>query len=315
MPEKLIIVFILGAAISLVSLDVLAQTEAPAGELAEGSPEAPVAEPLEKPVDLELLFDPQEGSGELSAIKEKIQSLLRQNEELAPQVEPLKQELGDLQEKVKQSRAEIASLEKKRSERQKDLEQNMKNMRGSGQPAQALRLLQSYDMQYQEKELELELKLKELASRDKRLARERQLAGLQKELEQNTAEEKRLADEAQVFKDNAALVYELEFLKQENILLEDQLRSPGTLSGSGGIKPESGAAGETIRRKEEERERLARAIEELKVEQESVSAPEVAGFSVFEARFRDSVKVLEEENKQLKNQIFSLQEKTQKRSQ
>lgn len=306
MPKKLIIVFILGAVISLVSLDVLAQTEEPAGELAEAS----VAEPLEKPVDLELLFDPQEGFGELSAIKEKIQSLLRQNEKLAPQVESLKQELGDLQEKVKQSRAEITSLEKKRSERQKDLEQNIKNMRGSGQP-QALRLLQSYDMQYQEKELELELKLKELASRDKRLARERQLAGLQKELEQNTAEEKRLVDEAQVFKDNAALVYELEFLKQENILLEDQLRSPGTLSGSGGINPESGAVGETIRRKEEERERLARAIEELKVEQESVSAPEAAGFSVFEARFRDSVKVLEEENRQLKNKIFSFKKKVQ----
>ena len=105
--------------------------------------------------------------------------------------------------------------------------------------------------------------------REKRPARERQLAGLQKELEQNTAGEKRLADEALVFKDNAALVYELEFLKQENILLEDQLRSPRTLSGPGGINPESGTGGEIIRRKEAERERLARAIEQLKTEQES----------------------------------------------
>ena len=242
MPKKLIIVFILGVAISLVPLDLRAQTEEPVEELTEGPAEASVAEPFEEPVDLELLFDPQEGSGELSAIKEDIQSLLRQNEELAPQVESLKQEFWDLQGKVKQSRDEIASLEEKRSERQKDLEQNIKNMRESGQP-QALRLLQSYDMQYQKKELELELKLKELASRDKRLARERQLAGSQKELEQNAAEEKRLADEARVFKDSAALVYELEFLKQENILLEDQLRSPRTLSGSGDIEPESGAAG------------------------------------------------------------------------
>lgn len=294
MSNKIIIIFILGAAISLVSLDLRAQTE----------------EPAEEPVDLELLFDPQEGSGELSAIKKKIQSLLRQNEELAPQVESLKQEFGNLQEKVKQSRADIASLEKKRSERQKDLEQNITNMRESGQP-QSLRLLRSYDMQYQKKEFELELKLKELALREKRLARDRQLAGLQKELEQNAAEEKRLADEARVFKDNVAFVYELEFLKQENILLEDQLRFPRTLSGSGGIKPESGAVGEIIRHKEEERERLARAIEELKTEQGFVSAPAADGFSVFEARFRDSVKVLEEENRQLKNKIFSFKEKIQ----
>lgn len=294
MSNKIIIIFILGTAISLVSLDLRAQTE----------------EPAEEPVDLELLFDPQEGSGELSVIKKKIQSLLRQNEELAPQVESLKQEFGNLQEKVKQSRADISSLEKKRSERQKDLEQNITNMRESGQP-QSLRLLRSYDMQYQKKEFELELKLKELALREKRLARDRQLAGLQKELEQNAAEEKRLADEARVFKDNVAFVYELEFLKQENILLEDQLRSPRTLSGSGGIKPESGAVGEIIRHKEEERERLARAIEELKTEQGFVSAPAADGFSVFEARFRDSVKVLEEENRQLKNKIFSFKEKIQ----
>lgn len=308
MPKKLIIVFILGAAIPLVSLDLRAQAEEPVEELAEGPAEAPVVKPFEELADLKLLFDPQEGSGEFSAIKEKIQSLLRQNEELAPQVESLKQEFGDLQEKVKQSRAEITSLEKKRSERQKDLEQNIKNMRESGQP-QALWLLQSYDMQYQKKELELELKLSELASRDKRLARERQLAGSRKELEQNTAEEKRLADEARVFKDNAALVYELESLKQENILLEDQLKSPRTLSGSGDIEPGPGAMGETIRRKEEERERLARAIEQLKTKQEFFPAPETGGFSVFEAQFRDAVKVLEEENKQLKNQIFSLKEK------
>ncbi len=312
MPNKIIIILILGAAISLGSLDLRAQTEEPVEELTEGPAEASVVEPLEEPVDLELLFDPQEGSGELSAIKEKIRSLLRQNEELAPQVESLKQEFGDLREKVKQSRAAITSLEKKRSERQKDLEQNIKNMRESGQP-QALRLLQSYDMQYHKKELELDLKLKELALRGKRLARERQLAGSQKELEQNAAEEKRLADESRVFKDNAALVYELESLKQENILLEDQLRSPRTLSGSGDIEPGSGAVGEIIRRKEEERERLARAIEQLKVEQESVSAPKAGGFSVFEARFRDSVKVLEEENRQLKNKIFLLKEKIQKR--
>jgi hypothetical protein len=86
------------------------------------------------------------------------------------------------------------------------------------------------------------------------------------------------------------------------------------LSGPGGIEPGSGAAGETIRHKEEERDRLARAVERLKAEQGSFSAPAAGGFSVFEARFRDSVKVLEEENRQLKNKIFLLKEKNQKRS-
>lgn len=271
---------------------------------------AQTGEPAEDPVDLELLFDPQEGSGELSAIKEKIQSLLRQNTELTDQARSLKQESLELQEKLQQTRAAVVAPAKDRAPAPKRLEQTAKDAPGSHQP-QSLRLLQSYDMQYQKKELELELKLKELALREKRPSRERQLAGLQKELEQNAAEEKRLADEALVFKDNAALAYELEFLKQENILLEDQLRSPRTLSGFGGIKPESGTVGEIIRRKEAERERLARAIEQLKTEQESFSAPDSAGFSVFEARFRDSVKVLEEENRQLKNKIFSLREKIQ----
>ena len=304
MPNKIITIFILGAAISLVSLDLHAQTGEPAEALAEGPAEASV----EEPVDLELLFDPQEGSGELSVIRERIQSLLRQNTGLTDQARSLKQESLELQEKLQQARAAVVAPAKDQAPAPKGLEQTVKDAQGSRQP-QSLRLLQSYDMQYQKKELELELKLKGLALRENRPARERQLAGLQKDLEQNTAEEKRLADEALVFKDNAALVYELESLKQENILLEDQLRSPRTLSGPGGINPESGTVGEIIRRKEAERERLARAIEQLKTEQESVSAPAAVGFSVFEARFRDSVKVLEEENRQLKNKIFSLREK------
>ena len=166
-------------------------------------------------------------------------------------------------------------------------------------------------MQYQKKELELELKIKELALRDKRLARERQLAGSQKELEQNAAEEKRLADEARALKDNAALVYELESLKQENILLEDQLRSPGRCQVPATSNRDPARWGDYPPQRRG-RERLARAIEQLKVEQESVSAPKAGGFSVFEARFRDSVKVLEEENRQLKNKIFLLKEKIKK---
>src|SRR3989344_1314414 len=97
MPNKIITIFILGAAISLVSLDLHAQAGEPAEGLAEG--------PAEEPVDLELLFDPQEGSGELSVIKERIQSLLRQNTGLTDQARSLKQESLELQEKLQQARA------------------------------------------------------------------------------------------------------------------------------------------------------------------------------------------------------------------
>ncbi len=267
---------------------------------------------VEEPVELESLFNPDEGSGELRAVKEKIQSLLRENEELSPQVESVKQEFLDLQEKVKRSRDEVAALEKEHA-------QQIKDMRESGQP-QSLRLLQSYDQQYQKKQLKIELKLQELALKGKQPARDLQISALQKELEENAAQEKQLADEAQALKKNNTLVYDLECLKQENALLEDQLKLSPPLQDSTGIKQgfgdsppgPTGAAWEDIRRKEEEKARLQHKIEQLTVEQER--SPVDSDISVFETQFRGSVERLEEENKQLKDQAFSLQKKIQERS-
>lgn len=309
MPHKIIIVLILGAAISLVSPDVHAQADDPAKE----------------PVELKLLFNPDEGSGELRAIKERIQSLLRQNEELAPRAESLKQEFWDLQKKVRRSRAEAAALEQKHAENQKKmeqqaqkkLEQKAENTRESGRP-QSLQQLRLYDLQYQKKELELELKLKELALKEKQQAYDRQMAEWHQELEQNAAEEKRLADETWASRDNAAPVYELESLKQENMLLESQLKLPVPPQSSAGTKEDlSGRAGpvwEAVRRKEEQKERLERGIERLRLEKDQERSSSDVNSSSFEKEFRGSVERLEQENKELKDRIFSLREKNQKRS-
>ena len=120
--------------------------------MAEEPVEASVEASVEEPVDLELLFDPQEGSGELSVIKERIQSLLRQNTGLTDQARSLKQESLELQEKLQQARAAVVAPAKDRATAPKGLEQTAKDTPGSRQP-QSLRLLQSYDMQYQKKNL------------------------------------------------------------------------------------------------------------------------------------------------------------------
>jgi len=278
-----------------------------ADDSAEGPAEASAEEPFEDQSGLELLFDPQQGSGELSSIKEQIRSLLRQNEELAPQAIALKQELGDLKERIQRSRDELAALEETRARR-------IKNRRESGQP-QSLQLLQTYDMQYQKKKLEIELKLRELALQEKQRARERQLAELQKEIDDNAALEKQLAGEAEGPQRGNALVYELESLKQENILLEDQLKLPITPQGSEDLLGRDGPAWEAIRRKEEQKERLKSRIEQLQLENDEGRSSSDINFSVFEKEFRGSVERLEKENKQLKDQILLLREKTQKRSQ
>ena len=275
----------------MASVDVHAQTSAPA----------------EGPVELESLFDSNEGSGELHAIKEKIQSLLRQNEELAPQAQSLKEEFLGLQEQVERSRAEVKALEKDLALNQEKLEQNLKNMRESGQP-QSLRLLQSYDRAYEKKQLEIELKLQEFALQEKRQARDHQVAGSHAEPEGNTILEKQLAGEAEELKGKkVALVYELESLKQENILLENQLKLPVTAQNFVGMKLEPGALGESIRRKEAEKARLERRIAQLREEQERSSSQE--NIPVFETQFRGSVERLEGENKQLKDQIFLYRKK------
>lgn len=317
MPRKLIIVFILGAIIAVVSVDLRAQTEESAG--------GPAAEPLAEPetTELELLFDPNEGSGELRGIKEKIQSMLRENAELAGQAQALKQESLQLEEKLQASRA-LAPAPAKPAQTTQSAPQpgpplarspdfgGLDELAEGGRP-QSLQQLRLYDLQYQQKELELELKLKELASRGKQQVFDRQLEGSRKELEQNAAEEKRLAEEARVLKDSAALGYELEFLKQENILLEDQLKLPGTPRGSGDLPERAGPAWENIRRKEEEKTQLEHRLKQLEQEQERSSAD--PKLSSFEKEFRKSVQRLEQENQQLDDQIFSLREKIQKRSQ
>lgn len=293
---------------AVVSVDLRAQTEESAG--------GPAAEPLAEPetTELELLFDPNEGSGELRGIKEKIQSMLRENAELADQAQALKQESLQLEEKLQASRA-LAPAPAKPAQTTQSAPQPgppLARLAEGGRP-QSLQQLRLYDLQYQQKELELELKLKELASRGKQQVFDRQLEGSRKELEQNAAEEKRLAEEARVLQDSAAFGYELEFLKQENILLEDQLKLPGTPRGSGDLPERAGPAWENIRRKEEEKTQLEHRLKQLEQEQERSSAD--PKLSSFEKEFRKSVQRLEQENQQLDDQIFSLREKIQKRSQ
>ena len=275
---------------SFAAMDVSAQTSAPAAE----------------PVKLESLFNPDEGSGELRTVKEKIRDLLRQHEELVAQVQSVKQEFLDLREKIKQSRAEVEVLEKKRTEHQKKLEQNVESMRKSGQP-QSLQLLQSYDRQYQNKQLEIELKLQELALREKQQALDRQLAELQKEIAENVTLEKELSAAAEESKRNSPLLHELECLKQENILLENQLKLSVAAQDSVGMNPKTAAAVKTIRRKEEEKARLERKIAQLQEEQER--SPANPDSSLFEKQFRDSIKRLEDENKELNDKILSYQKK------
>lgn len=299
MPKKIILVFILGAALSLVSFDVRAQADAPADE----------------PAELESLFDPDEGSSELHAVKEQIQSMLGQNKELVPQAESLKREFLDLQEKVKQSRAAAWALGKKQARDREGLEQRAENATEPGQP-QSLRLLQAYDMQYQKKQLEIELRLQELALQGKQQARDRQIAEIQKELEQNTIEGKQLADEAEELKkQTGGPGYELECLKQENILLENQLKllkaSPEFAMMGQGLGDLPGPVWQNIRQKEARREQLQQRIAQQ--EMELKLAPADVNVSVFETQFRGSVERLEKENRDLKDRIFSLQEKIQKR--
>ncbi|HBO97428.1 MAG TPA: hypothetical protein DE315_02275 [Candidatus Omnitrophica bacterium] len=299
MPDKIIIVFILGAAISLAPFDVHARTD---------------DAPAEEPAGPGSLFDPDEGSSELRVVKEQIQSQLRRNEELVPQAESLKREFLDLQEKVRQSRAAAVAVEKKQARGQEGLGQRIKKATQPGQP-QSLRLLQSYDMQYQEKQLEIELRLRELALREKQQARDRQIAEMRKELEQNTIEEGRLAGEAEELKkQSGGPGYELEFLKQENILLENQLRllktSPEFAMMGQGLGELPGAVWQSIRQKEARREQLQREIARLEMELRSSSTDD--NLFLFEAQFRGSVERLEKENKGLKDRISSFKKKIQK---
>src|SRR3989338_2384989 len=300
MPKKIIIIFILGAAISLVSLEIYPLS-------------LPDALPILEPGSL---LDPNEGSGELRVVKEQIQSQLRQNEELVPQAESLRREFLDLQEKVRQARAAAGAVEKKQARGQEGLEQRIKKATQPGQP-QSLRLLQSYDMQYQKKQLEIELRLQELARPGKQQARDLQLAEIQKELEQNTIEEKQLAGEAEELKKQpGGTGYELECLKQENILLENRLKllkaSPEFAMMGQGLGDLPGPVWQNIRQKEARREQLQQRIAQL--EMELSSSPADANVPLFEAQLRGSVERLEKENKDLKGRIFSLQEKIQKRS-
>lgn len=314
MLEKIIVIFILGAAVSLASFDVRARADAPADGPVEESAGEAVEEPLEEPAELESLFDPDEGSGELRAVKEQIRFLLRQNEELASQAQTLKQESLDLQEKVARARAAAVAAGIKPAGNREGPGQTLTDAAKPGQP-QSLRLLKSYDLQYRKKELELELRLKELALQGKRQAHDHQLAEMRKELEQNAVEEKQLAEEAERLKgQDGGPAYELECLKQENILLENRLKllktSPESARMGEGTGDLPGPVWQNIRRKEAQREYLQERIARL--ETELSFAPADADVSLFETQFRGSVEQLEKENKDLKDRISSFKKKIQR---
>jgi len=270
---------------------------------------------VEEPVKLEALFDPNEGSGELRAVKEKIQALLLENEELASQARSLKRESLDLQEKAARFHAATGAAGTAPAGNQEWPEQNVENVAKPGQP-QSLRLLRLYDLQYQKKELELKLKFQELALKEKREAHDREIAALQKELEQNTIQEKQLAGEAREFKkQNVWHGYELECLKQENILLKNKLKllkktSPEFVMMGEKLEDLPPAVGQDIRQKEAQREQLQEKIAQL--ETGLRLSPAGADVSVFETQFRGFVERLEKENGDLRERIFSLQEKIRK---
>src|SRR3989338_7963086 len=89
---------------------------------------------VEEPVKLEALFDPNEGSGELRAVKEKIQALLLENEELASQARSLKRESLDLQEKAARFHAATGAAGTAPAGNQEWPEQNVENVAKPGQP-------------------------------------------------------------------------------------------------------------------------------------------------------------------------------------
>lgn len=318
MLKKIIIIFILGVAVALASFDVRARADAPADGPVEESAGEAAEEPLEEPAELESLFDPEEGSGELRAVKEQIRFLLRQNEGLASQAQALKQESLDLQEKVARARVAAGAVGAKPAGNQEGPEQNVKDAAKPGQP-QSLQLLKSYDLQYQKKLIEIESRLRELAFQGKRQAHDHQLAEMRKELEQNAIEEKQLAEEAEKLKNHdGGLAYELECLKQENILLENRLKllktSPEFAIMGEGTGDLPAPVWQNIRRKEAQREELQQRIARLEMEQRSSLMDTDANVSLFETQFRGSVEQLEKENKDLKDRISSFRQKIRERS-
>lgn len=304
MIQKIVLIF-LGILLSALSVPVQAQSGAPAG----------------KPVELEALFNPDEGPVEMRAVKEQIRSLLRQNEELEPQARSLKEEFLSLRETVLPLRDEVAAMEKEHARKQQRLEQRIKNISGAD-ASQSLQQLQLYDLQYEKKELELEFQLKEIAAGEKQQAHDRRLAEFRKELDENLRQQKRLSEQADELRGkNIPLTYEIEFLKQENALLENQLRSIKASRNPDGIHQiaeytgdPSGPAGllrQDIRRKENEKAQLQRKIEQLEMEQKSSAGN--ANFSSSEAQFFEAVNRLHAENRRLRSQIFSLRQKVQAR--
>ncbi len=148
-------------------------------------------------------------------------------------------------------------------------------------------------------------------------ARDFQLAQIQQEFEQNTIEEKQLVEEAKKLKkQDGRPGYELECLKQENILLENQLKllkaSPEFALMGQGLGDLPAPVWQNIHRKEAQMEQLQQKIAQL--EMKVRSSPADANVSVFETQFRGPVERLEKENEDLKDRIFSERKKIQERS-
>lgn len=262
----------------------------------------------DSPSEVELLLDPAGGSGELQAVKERIQTLLKHNKELEAEYAALQQEFSRLQKQAQQPRREVKALEKELARMEQERQQRFKEMQAGSSygSVPSLKQLQLYDLYYQRKELELQIQLKEMAYQDQQKGYDEQMAGWQKELEQNREQERRLIariDESK--REGASTSYEIEFLKQQNALLENQIKA---LAGSATSLDDNGGellAG-NIRSKEAELAELKRQIEELQTQRSLVQGGE-SGFS--KERLLEEIHRLDQENQQLRNQIFTLRQR------
>lgn len=263
---------------------------------------------------IEQLFDPGAGSGEFLAIKEHIQSLLKQNQELETRYASLQKESFGLQKKIKQARQEVAALEQEQVRRQERRRQKFDEMLAKARedpgPIPGLALLQLHDLQYQKKELELGLQLKAAALRESRQDYDRQLAGLQKQLDESKEQEGRLAAQLKDLETkSAAVLPEIDLLKEENARLEGRNKTAVEADRlAARKKAEQLDIARQVRVKEKEKAGLESAIQKLEAELK-VSAEGSDNVYFSQESMRETLERVDRENRQLRSELFSLRQK------
>lgn len=259
----------------------------------------------------------EEGSAEFKEIRAWIQTLLEENKALEAEHEALRSEFLELRKNVGGQKTEIAELENQlKNTAGPDASTSGPSLKEAGR-GEDLRKMQLDNLRYQKKEWELELQSKKILMEAVQRQYDEEIARLEQKNKEHLERKEKLNRRIQEIEKGApGYPQEIERLNRENDHLNGEIGKLEKLIRSHKKERKSllkdddelsthRLLKETIAEKEKEQKALQSQIKKLEAEKVMIEDKEPLEYGDDLNRLRETARQIDEENRKLRNEIFS----------